>query len=234
MGCCGRNPCGSTGCADGDLQPASFEGTQHGLIPDQQCEAGAFYTCNGTNPPFWGCCASSPCSDGCPEGLLSAAFLTSNPATSEPFLRLNLTWTDEQTSGSADTSTNAGAIAGGVVGGVVALTILIIGLIWFHRRRKRAARREQQAQAGSQPRLSELPPQDRTDGSAMKYLPRKSTARSARSSITDDRCYRKLPEFAGDAFVAKLARPASVLTAASELLERGAASATYLTRTARQ
>ncbi|KAF2172933.1 hypothetical protein M409DRAFT_16886 [Zasmidium cellare ATCC 36951] len=154
VGCCGRNPC-ELGCAAGDLQPTSFEADQHGEIPDQSCSAGLFYTCAFTDPPFWGCCATSPCGDGCPSDQLSGAFISSNPGTAEPFLRLNETYNDGS---SSDDSSNTGAIAGGVVGGIVGVAIIILGILWYLRRRRRAATKPDEPTE----QIQELPAQEGT------------------------------------------------------------------------
>lgn len=105
VGCCQSNPCGSTGCAAGNLKPASFDPASWGQIPDQRCNAGLFYTCSATNPPFWGCCQSNPCSSGsgCPADDLAGAFLSANPSDAQVFLGLNGTW--EAAQGTSSTST---------------------------------------------------------------------------------------------------------------------------------
>ena len=86
VGCCRRQPCDSVGCTAGTLEPASFGGKFHGLFPDQQCSSGLWYTCNGTAPPFMGCCESNPCAKGCPAADLAPGFLDSNPLVAAPFL----------------------------------------------------------------------------------------------------------------------------------------------------
>lgn len=87
VGCCNVEPCGQ-GCADGSLEPASFNIAFHGQFPDQQCPRGSrWYTCTATTPPFMGCCKSNPCAQhGCPVGDLTAGFLDSNPNNAAPFL----------------------------------------------------------------------------------------------------------------------------------------------------
>ncbi|KAF1826146.1 uncharacterized protein K489DRAFT_108334 [Dissoconium aciculare CBS 342.82] len=161
VGCCASNPCGSNGCPAGNLKPASFPAAQYGSMTDQQCEAGEFYTCAATSPPFWGCCKTNPCNAGsCGSTFLSAAFLSNNPASAAPYLALygntnaggvassasssSASTSDAPTSsassnsnGSAGpSSNNAGAIAGGIVGGLAVLAILILGIIILLRRRK--------------------------------------------------------------------------------------------------
>lgn len=107
VGCCQSNPCGSTRCAAGNLKSASFDPASWGQIPDQQCDAGLFYTCSATDPPFWGCCQSNPCSSGsgCTANDLAGAFLSANPSDAQVFLSLNSTWEAAQgTSSAAATS----------------------------------------------------------------------------------------------------------------------------------
>ncbi|KAM3419250.1 hypothetical protein BST61_g5188 [Cercospora zeina] len=150
VGCCASDPC-AVGCAAGNLETTSFDTAQYGAIPDQQCSTGQFFTCNFTNPPFWGCCTSPACSSdtGCASTALAGAFLTTNPSLAEPFLGLNETWEasdadNTEPSPNSDTNasgggTNTGAIAGGVVGGIVALAAVLFAVIWMLRRRKRRA-----------------------------------------------------------------------------------------------
>ena len=83
VGCCTSDPCANS-CPDDNLRPASFNSKFYGSIPNEQCPPGSlWYTCAATNPPFLGCCKSSPCDDGCPAGNLTAGFL--NLASAAPF-----------------------------------------------------------------------------------------------------------------------------------------------------
>ncbi|KAK3071135.1 hypothetical protein LTR53_009178 [Teratosphaeriaceae sp. CCFEE 6253] len=95
VGCCLTNPC-DTGCFAGQLVPASFEASQWGQFPDQQCDSGAFYTCiyaSQGNTTFLGCCASNACSAGsCSGDALAGAYLSNNPQEAAPFLSLNSSW----------------------------------------------------------------------------------------------------------------------------------------------
>ena len=85
VGCCNSEPC-DNGCPDGNLEPASFNPAWFGKFPDQECPTGSlWYTCQDTNPPFMGCCKSSPCGTGCLAGNLTAGFLSSNPALAAKF-----------------------------------------------------------------------------------------------------------------------------------------------------
>ncbi|MCJ1457225.1 hypothetical protein MMC28_007592 [Mycoblastus sanguinarius] len=98
LGCCSSSdsseisPCegtiGEDGCPGGTLEPASFDPAYYGDIQDQDCQTGSWYTCKDTDPPFLGCCTSDPCSSsGCPEGNLTAAYLSSNPESAADFLQ---------------------------------------------------------------------------------------------------------------------------------------------------
>ncbi|KXT11400.1 hypothetical protein AC579_224 [Pseudocercospora musae] len=89
VGCCASDPCGNTGCLAGNLYAASFEASQYGQYPDQECDAGQFWTCRDAAPPFWGCCMSNPCNSGCPIGDLAGAYLSNNPSDAAPFEALN-------------------------------------------------------------------------------------------------------------------------------------------------
>ncbi|KAK3112443.1 hypothetical protein LTR53_011280 [Teratosphaeriaceae sp. CCFEE 6253] len=95
VGCCLTNPC-DTGCFAGQLVPASFEASQWGQFPDQECDSGAFYTCiyaSQGNTTFLGCCESNACSGGaCAGDALAGAYLSNNPQEAAPFLSLNSSW----------------------------------------------------------------------------------------------------------------------------------------------
>lgn len=123
------------------------------------------------SPPFWGCCKSSACTDGCSTKDLAGAYLSGNPSDSAPFAALNDSFVDtssktstsatlsstsagptasstgagslEVTSSSHGSSNNTGAIAGGVVGGLAILAALIFGMTWLLRRRRKAAAEQQ-------------------------------------------------------------------------------------------
>lgn len=78
LGCCkSDNACSSVGCAAGNLQPATFDISLYGKIPDQNCPVDSlWYTCTATDPPFIGCCKINPCETGsCPANGLAAAIL---------------------------------------------------------------------------------------------------------------------------------------------------------------
>jgi hypothetical protein len=85
LGCCTSDPC-QNGCADDNLRAASYNTSYTGTFADQQCDAGRFYTCAETNPPFLGCCKSNPCVIGhCQQSDLASAFLSSDPVEAANF-----------------------------------------------------------------------------------------------------------------------------------------------------
>ncbi|KAF2721986.1 hypothetical protein K431DRAFT_284426 [Polychaeton citri CBS 116435] len=176
LGCCRTNPC-ATGCPAGNLLPTTFDPAQYGSFGDQQCDAGSFYTCiYPDNSTFVGCCTQPACGDAheCPESSLAGAFLSGNPTKAQVFLELNTTWSQESNStddgstivtvsdamastGSSRPSsaaghasahpTSIGAIVGGAVGGFAVIVVLILGLLFVHRRRRRVSSIEEKSQA---------------------------------------------------------------------------------------
>lgn len=162
LGCCTSegDPCSSTSCAAGNLEPAAYNGSYHGLFPDATCGFGsAFYTC-GLDPSgkntFWGCCKSNPCGNtppSCPEGNLAGAFMDS-PGQVDFYINSQLATTSTSAASSATSSPTSssdsdegnssnGAVIGGAVGGAVAV-LLIVGLVvfflWRRRRNAKTAR----------------------------------------------------------------------------------------------
>lgn len=161
-GCCGEDPCNDNGCSAGQLYAASFQASNYGLFPDQECGAGLWYTCvweNQTVDTFMGCCQSNPCSNkGCPVDSLAAGYLSSNPTIAQqfdPFPPLPTAVSSATTTSSTASNTSAAAsssqrqsssspvaiIAGSVAGGAVFIlaVILIAWRIAWRSRRKRAA-----------------------------------------------------------------------------------------------
>ena len=141
VGCCTIDPCadGSGECAEANLLPASFSMNQYSKIPSLGCAPSTkpgykqplWWTCIAPVPPFMGCCHSNPCTDGCPEGNLSAARLPYEPSTREMFLtNANANVEPEKSS-----KLSSGAIAGIVVG-AIAVIVALIGAYWFLRRKK--------------------------------------------------------------------------------------------------
>lgn len=138
--------------------PASCDPSQYGTFPDQQCDAGNFYTCmyspeGEDTTTFVGCCQDSNVCDGmsnifCFDGL-AGAFLSNNPVVAAPFLSLNATWVASATYGHATQSsgatsrsvssrpTNLAAIVGGAVGGFCVVVATVVGILWHRRRRLR-------------------------------------------------------------------------------------------------
>ena len=104
VGCCRSEPC-ENGCPTGNLEPASFDPNWYGKFPDQECPSGSlWYTCQLTDPPFMGCCKSSPCGGACPAGDLTAAFLSSNPKLAGPFSPSPALSTASETASSSSSS----------------------------------------------------------------------------------------------------------------------------------
>ena len=164
VGCCALQAC-THGCSDGNLEPASFNPSFEGRFHDQQCPTGSrWYTCASTQPPFMGCCKSNPCNDGCPAGVLTAGFLSSNPEEAADFLPSDSAASSStpaapssssQTSSSptaiqsssaasmnaspsphvAGKQTSSGTIAGATAGSVAAALVLLGLLILFLRRK---------------------------------------------------------------------------------------------------
>jgi len=159
VGCCNTpDACTAQGCGSGGLEPASFDNTALGGtiwndLHDQKCDnPPTFYSCNGTNPTFWGCCNSDPCHNNgvCPSVDLEPAHLGSNPFDWYFFTVNNASSPSSGVStgistatGSAvlssmpqsKSSTNVGAIAGGVVGGVILLLAVVAGIWWCMKKR---------------------------------------------------------------------------------------------------
>lgn len=113
LGCCASNPCNNNGCPDGNLKPASFNGSDYGNFPDQECTAGQFYTCANTKPPFLGCCQSeNPCDMGsCSQTNLAAAFLSKDADLAAPFLSESAGATSSATSPSTSSITSSTTIS---------------------------------------------------------------------------------------------------------------------------
>ncbi|KAL1304281.1 hypothetical protein AAFC00_000691 [Neodothiora populina] len=149
VGCCTSSDACQNGCSKDALKPASFDTTEYGKFPDQECpeEGSLWYTCAATSPPFMGCCKSNPCSNGsCPSGDLAAGRLNeTNDAAYSPTIAAStaadtgMSSVSPASASSTAASTNsAGVIAGAVVGGVVGL-LLILGVVFFCWRRARKA-----------------------------------------------------------------------------------------------
>jgi hypothetical protein len=148
IGCCGVDPCGSNGCSMGELKPTSFNISY--VPPDQQCEAGQFYTCQDAEPAFWGCCKTNPCAvNGCPPKDLVGAFLSSNPAKVSPYIQetvpsngANDTFNSTSSQSESDIHHHHGVPVGIIVGATLGTFILAllfsVGIFWFYRRRAKS------------------------------------------------------------------------------------------------
>ncbi|KAK7534200.1 uncharacterized protein J3D65DRAFT_476924 [Phyllosticta citribraziliensis] len=186
VGCCTKDPCNDVGCGDGTLKKATFDSSKYGEFPDLSCNAGNFYTCNFTSPPFWGCCTESPCGNttGCPQSDLAAAFLPNNAAQASPYSptggpSTTATSTATSTPSSGDDSHGTGTVIGAAVGGAVA-GCLILGLaIWFclrHRRKTRAKQTKDDIPAEEIPAVKpELSASDSVRIKGAVYPPRYSS-----------------------------------------------------------
>lgn len=54
VGCCTSDPCGSSGCVQGNVRPGGFNETIFNKFPDASCgTASDFYSC-GFGTTFWG------------------------------------------------------------------------------------------------------------------------------------------------------------------------------------
>ncbi|KAJ0418636.1 hypothetical protein BJY00DRAFT_287482 [Aspergillus carlsbadensis] len=140
VGCCSSDPCtnvdanSTSPCPD--VYAAAFDSAVYDSILPNSCigsNNSDWYTCNFTDPPFVGCCASAACSttDGCPaDDVLPAAWSSSSRGQFEVFKDAG---DDEGSDGGGGLS--GGAIAGIVVGGVAAL-VIVAALVWFFMRRR--------------------------------------------------------------------------------------------------
>ncbi|KAH7133775.1 hypothetical protein EDB81DRAFT_805092 [Dactylonectria macrodidyma] len=92
IGCCTSDPCADGGgiCPDGDLRTATFDVDKFDQMKKQSCDdsraSTVWYTCQGLDPPFLGCCDVSPCSEGCTRENLLPAVLSSKSANRKAFL----------------------------------------------------------------------------------------------------------------------------------------------------
>ena len=162
VGCCNSFPC-DLGCPDGNLEPASFDPAFYGQFPDQDCPTGStWHTCAATTPPFMGCCKSDPCTDGCPQGDITAGFLSSNKEIAAAFnpsggVSAISTSSPKQTATSGPslasavpaprvatntpaTSSHIGAIVGGAVGGIIVVALVVVFLMFYYQKKTSASR----------------------------------------------------------------------------------------------
>ncbi|OAL57014.1 hypothetical protein IQ07DRAFT_582281 [Pyrenochaeta sp. DS3sAY3a] len=160
VGCCTSDPCGSTGCVQGNVRSGGYNISHYGEWPDASCGAASdFYSCSAGDT-FWGCCKSNPCAATpaatCPQGDLVPAFLE-RPEQFSVYASASSTPTPE-----ANSKSNTGAIAGGVVGGVAGLAI-IGALIFFLLRRQKRNKHEDhsEAAAAAQPMMNNEKPDER-------------------------------------------------------------------------
>ncbi|CAM1503290.1 Fc.00g080660.m01.CDS01 [Cosmosporella sp. VM-42] len=93
IGCCSIDPCKTDDgrCPKTNLRAATFDAGSWDIIPEQACILDQlpnvnWYTCNGTSPPFIGCCGTNPCSAGCSTKDLRGARLSSDTEKAQAFL----------------------------------------------------------------------------------------------------------------------------------------------------
>lgn len=137
VGCCTVDPCKTeTGvCPDASLRATSFSTYSYNQLLPQECVSKApevqWFTCAAIDVPFMGCCASNPCSDGCPRADLSAARLSDDDTEAALFLP-----EDHDSNDDDGGELSTGAIAGIAVG-AVAVGLIVAGLTWWFMRRRR-------------------------------------------------------------------------------------------------
>ncbi|XXH05154.1 ribosomal protein S7A [Hypoxylon texense] len=162
IGCCTVNPCedGSGSCPQSALAPTSFSSDHYDAIPPQNCAAPSnsshWFTCQGSTPPFLGCCSINPCqNDGCPTASLLPATLSDDAGNAQIFLSntssspsssSSTSATDSSTSsapdasGSSGYSLSLGAILGIAIGCTALVAIILAFLAyrcgWLARHRK--------------------------------------------------------------------------------------------------
>jgi len=182
---------------------------QHGILSDQQCEAGQFWICTNAgnaNPPFFGCCKSNPCTTGaCPVGDLAPAYLNAQPASYAVFVSVasassSTTATTTATTGTADSTpiiTSAGnsgtvtketkapivpIVIGVVVGVVVLLIAVILGFCLIKRRKRKQNAEHVLAGQGQHPQTAYM--RDHTSDTG--YYAASHSAKSPASPYVSD------------------------------------------------
>jgi hypothetical protein len=148
VGCCKTDPCGVSGCNQGNIEPVSFNASAYDLmgaeLREPSCSPGsAFYTCidmpkNETT--FWGCCKSNVCGTqdkSCKTGDLTMATIGDKDQQASYGIK-GSTSGDDKDGGSSHTT----AIIGGAVGGGVAVVAIIAVLLFclFKKRRSKSRR----------------------------------------------------------------------------------------------
>ncbi|OJJ59791.1 hypothetical protein ASPSYDRAFT_88693 [Aspergillus sydowii CBS 593.65] len=142
IGCCSSDPCSNTNSNNTspcpDVYPATFETDIFERFAPNNCidvSSENWFTCNFTDPPFVGCCASNPCAttDGCPKDDVRAAAWSSS--RTDQFTLFQDVDRDKDEDEDGD-GLGGGAIAGIVVGCVAAVVIGLALVWWVLRRRK--------------------------------------------------------------------------------------------------
>ncbi|KAJ5281775.1 hypothetical protein N7478_007147 [Penicillium angulare] len=143
VGCCSSDPCANVDANSSapcpNVYPASFDTSIFDSILPNLCIDAVnkdWYSCNTTDPPFFGCCSINACQNsGCPaDDLLAAAWSPSKQGQFALFQDED-TGDDNNEGSGGGGGLSGGAIAGIVVGGVAALVIVGV-LVWFFMRRR--------------------------------------------------------------------------------------------------
>ncbi|BCS24224.1 uncharacterized protein APUU_40668A [Aspergillus puulaauensis] len=143
IGCCSSDPCSNTNSNNTspcpDVYPATFDTAVFDRFAPNNCigpSSENWFTCNFTDPPFVGCCASNPCAEteGCPKKDVRAAAWSSS--RTDQFTLFQDVDRDKGDEDGGDDGLGGGAIAGIVVGCVAAVVIGLAVIWWVLRRRK--------------------------------------------------------------------------------------------------
>ncbi|KAI9825283.1 MAG: hypothetical protein M1832_001317 [Thelocarpon impressellum] len=154
QGCCTSNPCNGVGCPASDLKPAGL-GPDLSFAPNNSCPiTGLWWTCSAQTPTFQGCCKTNPCNGlGCPAADLVAAGFgppakTPAAAPSSTSIAPNVLASASAAaaaaaadalkgSPSSPRSSRTPAIVGGIMGAAVFVTLVLIAVIFWRRRKAR-------------------------------------------------------------------------------------------------
>lgn len=173
VGCCSSDPCSNTNSNNTspcpDIYPASFDTAIYDSLVPNNCidvPSDNWFTCNSTDVPFIGCCASNACAEatGCPKDDVRAAAWSSSRKD-----QFTLFQDAEDDNGAGDDGLGGGAIAGIVVGGVAAV-VIVLALAWWFLRRRKIQRRNGTAAAGGYGKTSSMVEGERQDMYPGEYM----------------------------------------------------------------
>lgn len=147
VGCCKTDPCGVSGCNQGNLAPVSFNASAYDImgteLREPSCDTGsAFYTCINipkNDTTFWGCCKSNVCGTTdkvCKTGDLTMA--TIGDKDQQASYRVDGTRSGGDGNGG---HSHTGVIVGSAVGGGVAIVAIVAILVFCLFRKRRAKSR---------------------------------------------------------------------------------------------